>query len=207
MFVFVVDLRVRCRNPKRVGELRSQTTQRPMHIGTRNTTREENPGPKNNPPCDLHPQDTKISSFITVACHASAPTMAKASIACHVLYMLHLTSPLQVGASLRSNNYRNSSNNYQRSRFIIPSGAGQRRSRSHRRLQPSSLQTRSERNPNSLAISLALEPEAKQRGRSAQHNNKILRSETNRCRSNSSYTRICCTSRAQIHGLPARFKP
>jgi len=80
-------------------------------------------------------------------------------------------------------------------------------SRSRRRLQPSSLQTRSERNPNSLAISLALEPEAKQRGRSAQHNNKILRSETNRCRSNSSYTRICCTSRAQIHSLPARFKP
>jgi hypothetical protein len=49
----------------------------------------ENPGLKKNiPPCDLPPRH-KIIIFITVACHASAPIMAKA-LRCHISFFPHI---------------------------------------------------------------------------------------------------------------------
>jgi hypothetical protein len=121
MFVFVADLRVRCRNPKRVGELRSQTTQKPMHTGTRNTTREENPGPKKQSPVRSPPPGHKNIFFYYRGLPCERTHHGKGlSIACHVLHVAPYLASSSRRASLRSNNYRNSSNNYQRSRFIIP---------------------------------------------------------------------------------------
>ena len=82
--------------------------------------RRQNPGLKTNNPRAISPRRHKRNIFITVACHVSAPNMAKASgdVVSHFFFSpsrqaprllhVHLTSPSprHSSRSLRSNNYR-----------------------------------------------------------------------------------------------------
>jgi len=75
-------------------EFRSAEEQRRTQSnGDRDTRGEENPGPKNyQPPCALLPGTQEYLFFIAVACHASAPIMAKASLRSHLFSLFFLPS-------------------------------------------------------------------------------------------------------------------
>ena len=105
-----------------------QPTFRKQGTGTRKGGRTR--GIKELPRAISHPRH-KINIFITVACHASAPIMAKASLRSHLFFSFfvpsthadsttltcftlpHLFKASRFTSLRSTNNYRNSSNNYQ----------------------------------------------------------------------------------------------
>ncbi|RCV23770.1 hypothetical protein SEVIR_5G030600v4 [Setaria viridis] len=170
---------------------------------------EENPGPKKQAPCDLLPR-TQEYFFITVACHASAPNMAKASLEvtsfshfsalnarrldAEILHASTLPRLFKAArlTSLRStNNYRNSSNNYQH-REIIPRGGDRGRDPAggHDPSAPPPPPTRSERKFTAVRQiwktkqSNASDQQMRRREhpQPQRETTRILGTKTNRCR-------------------------